>query len=69
MNSIGLNSAQTTQTYTGTAHVHARAGGFAPRSLAFRTSSKESQSTIHVSTIAYKPSYFYFFTTPVPDRA
>jgi hypothetical protein len=49
MNSIELNSAQTTQTYMETAHVHARAGGFAPKSLAFRTSSKESPSTIHVS--------------------
>jgi hypothetical protein len=49
MNSIGLNSAQSIQTHTKTTRVHARAGGFAPRSLAFRTSSKESLSTINVS--------------------
>jgi hypothetical protein len=42
MNSIGLNSAQTTQPYAETARVRARIGGFAPGSLAFRTSRKES---------------------------
>jgi hypothetical protein len=49
MNSMGLISAQSTQTYAETKRVHARAGGFAPRSLAFRTFIKESLSTIHVS--------------------
>jgi hypothetical protein len=49
MNSIGLNSTQTTQTYAETTRVRARAGGFAPTSLVFQTSSKESLSTIHVS--------------------
>jgi hypothetical protein len=49
MNSIGLNSAETTQPYVETACVCARTGGFAPGSLAFRTSRKESLSTIHVS--------------------
>jgi hypothetical protein len=49
MNSIRLNSAQTTQPHAETARVRARASGFARGSLVFRTSRKESLSTIHVS--------------------